>query len=347
MPDPVRVVFVGSHASRGGSERVLELLVAGLGPGWTERVVLLADGPAVARLRALGAEVDVLAVGRRIGLLAGAARIRRRLRGAEVVHANGIKAALVCVLAAPRVPVVWVKHDLSWDGRLARLVASRCAEVIGVSATVVATLPAARTSVVANGVPDVAAAPADLGAAEVVLHVGRLHPAKGQHELLTAAADLLARRPSAHIVFAGDDDPSQAEYAARVRAQASTRVRFLGHRDDIDAVIAAADVLVVTSGPDERGMGREGFGLAAIEAFAAGTPVVAYGDGALPEVLGDAAVLVPPGARDALAAAVADLLADPQRRRALALAGRARYEERFRVETMIDGFMARYRAVRG
>ena len=338
---------MGSHSGHGGSERVLELLVSGLGPEWIDRVVVLQDGPAAGRLRALGVTVDVMPVGRRLGLLAGAVRIRRRLRDAGVVHANGVKAALVCVLAHPRAPVIWVKHDLSWDGRLARLVASRCAEVIGVSEAVVAALPGARTSVVANGVPDVTAAPADLGAGETVLHVGRLHPAKGQHELLAAAPSILARRASAQILFAGGDDPSQPAYADRVRARATDRVRFLGHRSDIAAVVAAASLVAITSGPDERGMGREGFGLVAIEAFAAGIPVVAYADGALPEVLGDAAVLVAPGDRDALAAAIADLLADPERRDALARAGRARYEERYGVEVMVAGFAARYRAVRG
>lgn len=333
----MRVAFVGSHAGHGGSERVLELLVEGLGPDWVERVVLLQDGPAAARLPA---GVEVVPVGRRLGLLTGAARLRSHLREADVVHANGVKAALVCVLARPAAPVVWVKHDLSWDGRLGRWIAGRCAAVIGVSRAVVEGLPGA--SVVPNGVPDVTAAPADLGPGPIVLHVGRLHPAKGQHELLAVAPALPAQ-----VVFAGGEDPSQRAYAQRVRALAGDRVRFLGHRDDIAAVIAAADVVAITSGPDERGMGREGFGLAAIEAFAAGTPVVAYADGALPEVLGDAALLVPPGDRDALAAAITGLLADPERRAALARAGRARYEERYGVEVMVAGFAERYRSLRG
>jgi glycosyltransferase involved in cell wall biosynthesis len=118
----------------------------------------------------------------------------------------------------------------------------------------------------------------------------------------------------------------------------------LGHRDDAAALIAAVDVLTVPSGPDERGMGREGFGLAGVEALAAGTPVVGYADGALPEVLGDAAVLVAPGDRTALARAVAGLLGDSDRRAALAEAGRRRFAERYRLETTAAAMAARYRA---
>ena len=76
-------------------------------------------------------------------------RLRRRLRRdpPEVVHANGLKAALVSVLATmgTRLPVLWVKHDFSFDGRLAALVARRCRIVVTVSAAVAETFdPATR-----------------------------------------------------------------------------------------------------------------------------------------------------------------------------------------------------------
>jgi glycosyltransferase involved in cell wall biosynthesis len=369
----VPVTFVGSHARLGGSERTLELLLAELGPAWLQRVVLLEDGPAARRLSALGAAVDVVPAGRRADLVLAARRLRRLLRdGPEVrvVHANGVKAALVAALglAGTGVPVLWVKHDLSWDGPLARLVAAGCTDVIGVSAAVLETLrrgrarsplPRPRLAVVPNGIPT----PAPLAAearealraaltgdarAPLVVLVGRLHPAKGQLDLVEAAPDLLGRRPEAHIVLVGGEDPWQPTYAARVRERIAAlrlrdRVLLAGHRDDAQAIVAAADVLLVPSGPDERGMGREGFGLAGVEALAAGTPVVAYADGAVPEVLGDAAVLVPPGDRTALAAETAALLGDPGRRAALAAAGRERFERRYRIEVTAAAMAARYR----
>jgi glycosyltransferase involved in cell wall biosynthesis len=365
---PVPVTFVGSHARLGGSERALELLVGTLGAAWVDRVVLLEDGPAAGRLRALGAPVEVVAAGRRLGLPIAAWRLRRALLRAgrpRVVHANGVKAALVAAAALARtgVPVVWVKHDLSWDGPLGRLVAAGCAEVVGVSEAVLATLrrgrprglPRPRLAVVPNGIP--APGPAASvrpmeGEGPLVALVGRLHPAKGQLELVEAAPAILRARPDARVLLVGGEDPWQPAYAARVRERVAAlgladRVVLCGHREDAAAVIAAADLLVVPSGPDERGMGREGFGLAGVEALAAGTPVVAYADGAVPEVLGDAAVLVAPGDRDALAGAVVALLGDPARREALARSGRARFARRYRIEVTAAAMAERYRAAAG
>ena len=73
----------------------------------------------------------------------------------------------------------------------------------------------------------------------------------------------------------------------------------------------------------------EGFGLPAGEAMACGVPVVSTDGGALPEVVGDAGVIVPVRDAEALAAAIAGLLCDPQRREALSRRGRQRIEERF------------------
>ncbi len=283
------------------------------------------------------------------------------------MHANGVKAALVAglALAGTGVPVLWHKHDFSWDGPLGRLVGAGCVEVIGVSAAVLASLrrgrprglPRPRLAVVANGVPaysgDATAARARLAAAldlpadaPWVLLAGRLHPAKGQAQLLAAAPALWARRPDARLVLAGGEDPAQATYAAAVRAAAAAlgdRVLRLGHRDDVADLIAAADVVVVPSVADERGMGEEGFGLVGVEALAAGTPVAGFASGALPEVLGDAAVLVAPGDTEALAAAVAALLDDPVRRTALAERGRERHRRRYEPGRAAADMAARYR----
>ena len=88
-------------------------------------------------------------------------------------------------------------------------------------------------------------------------------------------------------------------------------------------------------------------GLAGVEALAAGTPVVGYADGALPEVLGDAAVLVAPGDRAALAQALAALLTDEARRATLVRRGRARYEARFRLDVTAAAMAERYRSAVG
>jgi glycosyltransferase involved in cell wall biosynthesis len=73
----------------------------------------------------------------------------------------------------------------------------------------------------------------------------------------------------------------------------------------------------------------EGFGLPAGEAMACGVPVVSTDGGALPEVVGDAGVIVPAKDAEALAEAIADLLRNPQRRETLSRQGRQRIEELF------------------
>jgi len=73
----------------------------------------------------------------------------------------------------------------------------------------------------------------------------------------------------------------------------------------------------------------EGFGLPAAEAMACGTPVIATTGGALPEVVGDTGILVPPGSADALAASIKQLLDDKGAQQRMSEAGRKRVEEKF------------------
>ncbi len=99
-------------------------------------------------------------------------------------------------------------------------------------------------------------------------------------------------------------------------------VRFAGHASDatVASAYAAADVLVVTSE-------HEGFCVPVVEAMAAGVPVVAFDQGAVPEVLGGAGVLVSDKDPYALASSIDALLADAPRREAMVAAGRRRLAE--------------------
>ena len=160
---PVRVAFVSSHASLGGAERYLELLLGALEPDWVSGVVCLASGPFVDVLRGHGYPTAVLPTSPRApGILRSAWRLRRLLAKTKpaVVHANGVKAALVAVLATrgSPVPVIWVKHDFSWDGPRARRLGRRCAQVVGVSRAVNETFhsdPRVERHVVHNGLAPV------------------------------------------------------------------------------------------------------------------------------------------------------------------------------------------------
>lgn len=361
-PEPVPVLFVSSHAQLGGGEGYLRSIVEGLGPAWCAGIVSLHDGPFVQRLRDGGHEVTVLPAEGRTSVLGAARRLRGELRRTRpaVVHANGIKAALVAVLArgVGGPPVVWLKYDFGWDGAMAAFVALRSRMVVGISGAVNETfgrLTRRRARVVYAGVPEYpdaeAQGPRALAAVmdrpadgPVIALSGRLCPGKGQTDMVAAMPTVLARHPDATLLLLGVEDSFYPGYRATLEEQARGLgvhdavcfARLAGHMPaEAVSVVSACDVLVQPSRLQERGGWREGFGLAVVEAMQVGTPVVAYANGALPEVVGDVGVVVPEGDHVALGTAVADLLDDPERARALVAAARVRERERYRLDRVI------------
>ncbi|WP_419827118.1 glycosyltransferase family 4 protein [Sphingomonas sp.] len=166
-------------------------------------------------------------------------------------------------------------------------------------------------------------------------------PLKGLRFLLEAYAALLADHPALELVVVGRlrEDGVTAETLDRLGLRA--RVRFVHDLpdDELAALFASATLCVTPSL-------YEGFGLPAAEAMACGAPVVVSDGGALPEVVGDAGLVVPRGDAGALARAIAELLADPARRGAMAAASLARARlfswDRFagRVETVLYDTLA-------
>ena len=153
------------------------------------------------------------------------------------------------------------------------------------------------------------------------LSVGRVAPNKAVDQTVIALTVTRAHwDPDAtlHIIgkpaIASYDDALHRYVAEMGLAEAVT---FAGHASDatVAAAYAQADVLVVTSA-------HEGFCVPVTEAMAVGLPVVAYAQGAIPEVLGEAGVLVDSVDPYRLAATIAELLADPSRCEELADAGR-------------------------
>ncbi|MFW6642292.1 glycosyltransferase family 4 protein [Nocardiopsis algeriensis] len=250
-------------------------------------------------------------------------RLRSLTRGADVVHAHGMRAGALCALAGVR-PLVVTAHNappvisgplVAAYPVLERIVALRADAVLGVSGDLVRRLRAAgardaRLAVVAA--PDTGeplsgreAMRADLGVLPdrpMLLTVARLAEQKGLDMLLEAAPAIARRSPEPVITIAGDGPlwGSLHDTAAELDAD----VRMLGHRTDVADLLAAADVFCLTSQ-------WEGPSLVIMEALRAGLPVVSTRVGGIPDLYSGTVLLVPPGDPGAFAAAVGRVLDDP------------------------------------
>ncbi len=193
-------------------------------------------------------------------------------------------------------------------------------------------IPADETVLIENGIEgfppgDGARVRAELGIAAdapVIGTVGHLRPEKAHVVLVEAAALLLPEHPDLVVLVAGEGYGRPEVEAVIERLGVGRSVRLLGAREDIPDFLAALDVAVCPSD-------FEGGPLSVMEYMEAGLPVVATDVGGLPELVtaGETGFLVPPRDPPALAAATADLLADPALRRRFGELGRERRRERW------------------
>ena len=295
--------------------------------------------------------------------LAAVWRLAGAMRGADVVHLHTGRAAWLGGLAARRAAlpaIVTRRMDRPLrPGWRTRLIYERC------SRRTAAIAPAIVAQLVAGGVPRerivlipsavdpqrvqprlaATAVRAGLGAkAEdaVLLSIAALVRRKGIDVLLEALA-ALARRGLRPRLWVAGDGPERAALAAQSeRLGVAGQVDWLGRRDDVGDLLAAADVFVLPSR-------AEGLGVAALEAMAAGRPVVASAVGGLAESVidGRTGLLVPPGDAVALGAALERLLHEPALRAALGAAGPTRVGEGFLAEQMVEAYERLYRDALG
>jgi glycosyltransferase involved in cell wall biosynthesis len=178
--------------------------------------------------------------------------------------------------------------------------------------------------------------PADLptDGAPIVLVVARLAAQKGLGTLIEAASRWRDRDPPPLVAIAGTG-PLLTELTGTARA-AGVRARFLGHRDDVPALLAAAGVVVLPSR-------WEGQPLIVQEVLRAGRPLVASRAGGIPDLTGeDAALLVPPGDAAALSRAVLSVLDAPALAARLSEAAAKRAAALPTEEDALDAVLAAY-----
>lgn len=337
--DGVRVALV-LGTSAGGVGRHVRSLAAGLaergarvavcGPASTEEHFRF--GQAGARFAA----VDIADRPRPVRDLAATARLRELLKGADVVHAHGLRAGGMAVAARGRLvpgplrlasqgpPVAVTLHNAVIAGgmtgaayaALERLVARGATAVLGVSPDLEERMRSLGAREVQHAIvpapggeepPDPQARERvrrELGAGDLplIVTVGRLADQKGLPTLLDATAGWARRTPPVLVAIAGDG-PLEPELRERIVTE-GLPVRLLGRRSDVPALLAASDLAVVPSV-------WEGQPLIVQEILRAGRPLVATRVGGVPAMVGDAALLVPSGDAAALEEAVSRVLGDP------------------------------------
>ncbi len=352
-----RLVILGHTAVASGAEIALARLLPGLTEA-DVRVVLGEDGPIVAHLTRAGATVEILPMaararqtnrsevgGRRLPLaaLVGTVRyvvaVRRRLveLQPDLVQTNSLKAALYGGLAARSagVPVVWhVRDRIAEDYlprpavRLVRLAARLIPDaIIANSAATLATLGdgsgwrrSRHREVIHDPISGFTASPPRSVSRPVVAIVGRLAPWKGQDVFLRAFAQACAGTDAVAMIVGaalfGEDAYDVELHHLAKQLEIDEQVTFTGHCDDVAALLGEVDLVVHAS------VLPEPFGQVIVEAMAAGRCVIASNAGGPTEIIADGVngVLVEPGNVDALADAIAELIADPERRAELGAA---------------------------
>jgi glycosyltransferase involved in cell wall biosynthesis len=175
----------------------------------------------------------------------------------------------------------------------------------------------------------------------VLVVVGRLEAHKGHRILLDALPVVQREFPAVRLVCVGDGTLRSSLEARVETLRLGEIVRFVGHRSDVPAWLALADLAVLPSL-------SEGLPMTAIEAMAASRAIVATDVGGTSEVVvaEETGLLVPPGDPGSLAVAISRLLREPRLRAALAEAGRRRAVERFNDARQVAGTEALYELAR-
>ena len=185
-----------------------------------------------------------------------------------------------------------------------------------------------RTSGASNGVlrEELGLSPDD----RVIGSVAVLRPQKALDVLVRAARKLVDEFPRLHLVIAGEGPERERLEPLIAELGLGSHVHLLGMRTDVPDLLAGLDVAVSSSA-------FEGSPLAILEYMQAGLPVVATRVGGVPDIVasGETGVLVEPGDPDALAAAVAGLLRDPEMVTAMGRRGRERQQHEFDLDLMV------------
>ena len=375
----IRIAFVVTGLTIGGAEMMLWKLLSRIDRARFEPVVIALSGGVDPGLRErfdwIGVECHTLGMHPALGAVSGLFRLRKLLRAVRphlvqgwMYHGN-VAATFATRLLRPEVPVLWnirgtllanqkpLSTFIIWlGGRLsgspARIINN--SRVSALEHERRFGYDPAKRVLLPNGFdtqlfkPSAAARVAlrrSLAIPESAVLVGlfgRYHRMKDHAGFLAAAARVRQAHPEVHFVLAGEYvDASNGELSRLVEEHAlGPFVHLLGLRSDIERLTPALDVAVSSSAYGE------GFPNVIGEAMSCGVPCVATDVGDSAWVVGDTGRIVPPRAGDALAAAIAELVAaGRETRTALGVRARERVVECFALDAVARQYEALYTTV--
>ena len=362
-----RPLFIVTGLNRGGAEIQVFYLAKGLRDrGWSAEVVsMLEGGTIVDDFRQAGIPLHQLGIRRGVPDPRAILRLRNIIRNfrPDIVHSHMVHANLlarITRLVCPMPVLISTAHNMT-EGRRWTEIAYRVTDSIGDLTTIicnaaaeryvrVGSVPSERLKVVVNGLPveqfrpDVnsrAQIRRQLGIREefVWLAVGRFEPPKDYANLINAIAQVPSNRSLLLIAGDGPLRPDIEKLASDLKV--SDRIRFLGIRKDISALMGAADGYVMSSA-------WEGLPMVLLEAAASGLPIVATNVGGNAEVVRDgiSGYLVPPSDSIALALTLRKMEQMPTPvRTTMGLTGRNFVVTNYSISSVLDEWESIYRAL--
>ena len=368
-----RIAFVVVRMGVGGKERVILHLAHYIKKrGAKPIVVCLTDkGEFGKRLEAQGVQVEAIRSSRRWDLAAvwRLAKLFRRFKP-DLINVHDRSSLPYVFLAnqmSAKCPIVFSCHGLLFQeknrSRYLEQLAIRNVRVVSAVSEQVASEYSKllrwnkKVEIIPNGVPPISRHPnlrsilrAKMGLSEdvlVLLAVGNINPEKGYEDLLEAVSlvreeDICQRFVVLVAGSKSNDTYWQALCEHMKRLNLTDKVRFLGCRNDTEALYSAADIFILPSR-------KEGLPMVLLEAMSAGLPIIATDVGGVSEAIrdGESGLLIPPESPQVMAKAMIKLANDKSMRDSLSQAARARFEERYDISRMVNQYDRLFRDIIG
>ncbi|HVW84155.1 MAG TPA: glycosyltransferase family 4 protein [Bryobacteraceae bacterium] len=342
----MRILFADQYSAFGGAQLVLRDVIAGaIREGWEAELAAPGNGPLLDICPSAAFPLFRYTNGRKTALefvkysvdmarTAAAIREITRRRPPDLIYVNGPR--ILPAATAQGLPVVFHSHSLLARG-YARWIANRCvraanALVIASSGFVRAPLSHGDCEIIYNGVSDLGFFRKNPRGNSVHIGIlGRISPEKGHLDFIDAARVLASLYTEARFSVFGAGLFSDPGFERTVRAAAAgSPVEFRGWTNDVAGALHEVDLLAVPSGE------LEATPRVIMEAFSAGTPVVAYPSGGIRELVrdGETGFLTADATAFSLVVAIRKALASPERMAQVSANARREWKARFRVERM-------------